>query len=332
MNLNQIYRPRVFSEVIGQSDIVSILSTSIKKGTLSNQILLSGNSGIGKTTIARIIASSLLCNIDIIKRNSSDPCLQCDSCKLFFENTHPDYMEVDAASHGGKDEMVEISKKTLLSGLISKKRVFVIDEAHAITSSGGQAFLKTLEEPKEDVIFILCTTDPEKLLITNRGRCLEFKLRYPNIDEISDFVVTTFKKLEKKISKNLALLIAQNIEKDLGVRGLVNTISIISSVSENEITQESVNLVMKIDFKKSIYADLENILSGDSSLMEINRLVSQYDESLIKKIFLNIMIMKIEKSESEKSIYYFSIYKESLEKKFDIYWLYYIQSLIKDKK
>jgi DNA polymerase III subunit gamma/tau len=329
MNLNQIYRPKVFGEVIGQSDIVSILSSSIKKGTLSNQILLSGSSGIGKTTIARIIASSLLCNLEIKERNSSDPCLRCNSCKLFFENTHPDYMEVDAASHGGKDEMVEISKKTLLSGLISKKRVFVIDEAHAITSSGGQAFLKTLEEPKEDVIFILCTTDPEKLLITNRSRCLEFTLRYPNTDEISDFVVATFKKLEKNISKNLALLIASNIERGLGVRGLVNTISIISSISENEIIEETVNLVMKIENNKSIYTEIEKILSGTSSLTEITNLVSQNDEVMIKKLFMSIMITKIEESESDQSIYYFNIYKESLDKKFDIYWLYYIQCSIK---
>jgi DNA polymerase-3 subunit gamma/tau len=329
MNLNQLYRPKSFNDVVGQTDIIKIISSSLKNGTLSNQILLTGSSGIGKTTIARIIASSLLCNLDIKERGSSDPCLKCESCIQFYENNHPDYIEVDAASHGGKEEMVEISKKTLLSGLISKKRVFVIDEAHAITSSGGQAFLKTLEEPREDVIFILCTTDPERLLVTNRSRCLEFSLGYPNIEEIGNFVVKIFDKLEKNISKNLSLLIAENIDKELGVRGLVNTISIISSISGNEVDADSVNIVMKIDNKNIINDELESLLSGNSSLVALTELLSTYDESLIKKIFLNNLINKIEKNDLSKIHIYFNIYKESLDKKFDIYWLYYIHCSLK---
>lgn len=329
MNLNDVYRPKSFLDIIGQDDIKKIINASLKKKRFPNQILFTGTSGVGKTTLARVIAQSLLCNIDINKRENSDPCQSCQSCVKFLEGIHPDYIEVDAASHGGKDEINILGSKTNLSALLSDKRVFVIDEAHAITSAGGNAFLKILEEPGESVYFILCTTDPEKMLETNRSRCIEFNLQYPTGEDIALYIVNLLKKENLNIDLITAKLIAEEHDKKLGVRGLVNVLSSIIAISENNVSLSDIEVVLNINKKRKVKELVNNLLMGKCDYNDIINLSENFEKKVLKNIFLESLSEKI-KSEDDKLVL-LNLYKESIDKNFDIFWLSYIYYFFKQR-
>lgn len=180
------YRPHRFTDVVGQATVISVLRSAITSGRLPAQILFSGESGLGKTTLARIVAAALLCETPLSNRENAEVCGVCESCVDLSTpgRSHPDVIEFDAASNGGKDEIRAIAERALLSPMRASRKVYIIDEAHGLSGPGGQAFLKLLEEPPAHVTFMLATTDPQKMLKTNRGRCTEFELLPPSIDEM----------------------------------------------------------------------------------------------------------------------------------------------------
>lgn len=179
------YRPRSFATVVGQQHVTEVLRRAVVNGRVPQQLLFSGGSGLGKTTVARIVAAALLCETPLDQRDRGDVCGDCPACRetLTPGANHPDLIEFDAASHGGKDEIREIAARAQIAPLRAATKVYIIDEAHGLSNPGGQAFLKLLEEPPAHVVFILCTTDPQKMLKTNRGRCVEFELLAPTYDE-----------------------------------------------------------------------------------------------------------------------------------------------------
>ncbi len=178
-SLYRKYRPRIWDEVSGQERVVQVLRNSIKRVQVSHAYLFCGPRGTGKTTSARIFASALNC-LSIMEGN---PCLNCSNCKSFMQGNYPDFIELDAASNRKIDDFREIRDQVQYPPLAGKDKykVFVIDEAHMLTAQAANAFLKTLEEPPPYVIFILATTEPEKLLSTIVSRCirLDFDLLNP---------------------------------------------------------------------------------------------------------------------------------------------------------
>ena len=144
-------------------------------------------SGLGKTTLARCVAAALLC----LDPKDGDACRVCESCLDISDpsRTHPDVIEFDAASNGQKDQIRELAARAQVAPVRSQHRVYIIDEAHGLSRDGGQAFLKLLEEPPPHVIFMLATTDPEKMLRTNRSRCVEFSLSRPTDRELAEHLV-----------------------------------------------------------------------------------------------------------------------------------------------
>ena len=231
------YRPKSFSSVVGQKHAVYVLKEAIKKGMLPQQLLFSGGSGLGKTTLARICAASVLCLTPLGSRENADPCGECESCKALDGNpsTHPDLVEFDAASHGGKDEIKDIAASASLAPMLSGKRVYIIDEVHGLSGPGGQAFLKLLEEPPEHVIFMLCTTDPHKMLKTNRGRCVEIEMLPPSSEDLVENLRRVCRGEGVEIDDKVLEAVVSVSDPELGVRGTLMNLARVMHAQNSSI-------------------------------------------------------------------------------------------------
>jgi len=172
------YRPRSFAEMVGQEHVVQALSNALTQGRLHHAYLFTGTRGIGKTTVSRILAKSLNCTgADGLGGITAHPCGLCQACTEIDADRYLDYIEMDAASNGGKDEIRDLIERAAYKPGLGRFKVFMIDEAHQLTKDAFNALLKTLEEPPEYLKFVLATTDPEKILPTVLSRCLQFNLR-----------------------------------------------------------------------------------------------------------------------------------------------------------
>ncbi len=167
------YRPRSFAELMGQEHVVKALSHALETGRLHQAYLLTGTRGIGKTTIARILAKTLNCETGV----TPSPCGVCQSCVDIDAGRFPDLIELDAASNTGVDNMREIIDNARYAPTAGRYKVYLIDEVHMLSKSAFNSMLKTLEEPPEHVKFVLATTDPQKIPVTVLSRCLQFNLK-----------------------------------------------------------------------------------------------------------------------------------------------------------
>ncbi len=174
------YRPKTFGLVYGQDTIVKTLKNVIKNKKLSHAYLFTGPRGTGKTSSAKLFAKAINC----LNPRDGDACNECENCKSFNENSNPDIIEMDAASNNGVDEIREIKNKVNLVPAMSKYKVYIIDEVHMLSIGAFNALLKTLEEPPEYIIFILATTDPQKLPATIISRCQRFDFKSISADKM----------------------------------------------------------------------------------------------------------------------------------------------------
>jgi DNA polymerase III subunit gamma/tau len=173
VSLYRKYRPITFDTVVGQETVIRILKGSVDTGRTSHAYLFAGPKGIGKTTVARILAKALNCE----KGPSSHPCMECEHCKAITSGTDIDVIEIDAASNRGIEEIRDLRESTRFVPAHSRKKIFVVDEAHMLTTFAFNALLKTLEEPPDYVVFILATTEPQKLPETILSRCQRFDFK-----------------------------------------------------------------------------------------------------------------------------------------------------------
>ena len=175
------WRPRDFSGLVGQKHVVQALSNGLDQGRLHHAFLFTGTRGVGKTTIARILAKSLNC----LEGVSSKPCGVCEHCVAIDEGRFVDLLEIDAASRTKVDDTREILDNVQYAPARGRFKVYLIDEVHMLSTHSFNALLKTLEEPPEHVKFVLATTDPQKIPVTILSRCMQFNLRRLAVDEIS---------------------------------------------------------------------------------------------------------------------------------------------------
>ena len=172
------YRPRNFSEMVGQAHVVQALGNALKTQRLHHAYLFTGTRGVGKTTISRILAKSLNClGADGQGGITDQPCGVCQACKDIDSGRFVDYTELDAASNRGVDEIAQLLEQAVYKPVVGRFKVFMIDEVHMLTNTAFNAMLKTLEEPPEYLKFVLATTDPQKVPATVLSRCLQFNLR-----------------------------------------------------------------------------------------------------------------------------------------------------------
>ena len=167
------WRPKSFATLIGQEHVVRALSHALATGRLHHAWLFTGTRGVGKTTISRILAKALNCETGV----TAEPCNQCAACQAIDADRFPDYVEMDAASNRGVEDMAALLDKAVYAPVQGRYKVYMIDEVHMLTGHAFNAMLKTLEEPPAHVKFILATTDPQKIPVTVLSRCLQFNLK-----------------------------------------------------------------------------------------------------------------------------------------------------------
>jgi len=199
------YRPYKFEDVIGQPHISSIQKKcALKK--IPNAFLFSGVRGTGKTTTARIVAMSLNC----ANPSNGNPCLECDSCKSALRGLNPNIKEMDMATHRGIDQIRELQRDLQYAPVNDGYRVIILDEAHQITPQGASALLKPLEEPPANTLFILATTDPQKLLDTIKSRCEKYDFRRVEEDNIVERLIFICEQEEKQFDEEALRIVAKS--------------------------------------------------------------------------------------------------------------------------
>ena len=232
------YRPSTFEEVVGQKHVVMTLQNAIKNNKLAHAYLFCGPRGTGKTSVAKLLAKTINCT------SENKPCGHCANCIDIQESTHPDVVELDAATNNGVDEVRELIEKVKYAPMQGKYKVYIIDEVHMMTSSAFNALLKTLEEPPEYCIFILATTEPHKVLPTIVSRCQRFdfnKVSVPVIKERLRYIVGQ----EGITCDDDALqLIAELAEG--GMRDALSVLDQCIAYSQDNITAEDVSTVYGI--------------------------------------------------------------------------------------
>ena len=175
------WRPKTFVDLIGQSHVVRALSNALESGRLHHAYLFTGTRGVGKTTLARILARCLNCETGV----TATPCGECSACQQIDAGRFVDLIEIDAASYTGVDNMREILENAQYASTAGRYKVYIIDEVHMLSKNAFNAMLKTLEEPPGHVVFILATTDPQKVPVTVLSRCLQFNLKQMPADLVA---------------------------------------------------------------------------------------------------------------------------------------------------
>src|ERR1700729_1630646 len=180
------YRPQLFSDVIGQEHVTRTLMNALQQNRIAHGYIFSGHRGIGKTTIARIVAQALNCRTEIgtEQRPTPEPCGICDSCIEIRQGNATDVIEIDAATNRGIDEIRELRDAARYAPSRDRFKIYILDEAHQITEAAFNPLLKTLEEPPEHVIFMMATTEPENIPQTIRSRCQHFSFHAVKFDDI----------------------------------------------------------------------------------------------------------------------------------------------------
>ncbi len=202
----QTARPQTFKQVIGQEHVIDILAVALKRDRIGHAYLFSGPRGVGKTTTARLLAMAVNCE------SESKPCGQCESCQLIKNGNHPDVIELDAASNNSVEDIRDLREKVRLASMRGGKRVWVLDEAHMLSRAASNALLKTLEEPPEKLVFILATTEPEKLPATILSRCQHFRFRRLSEDEIKSKLIKLCQTANVEADEEALLLVAKSAD------------------------------------------------------------------------------------------------------------------------
>lgn len=293
------YRPKNFSQVIGQEHVVKILKNALIFGKISHAYLFCGPRGIGKTTIARILAKAVNC--ENRKKSEAEPCNKCFSCREINEGKSMDLLEIDAASNRGIAEIRDLREKIKFAPTRTKYRVFIIDEVHMLTMEAFNALLKTLEEPPAHCIFILATTASHKVPATILSRCQRFDFRKLSRQEIEDHLGKIAKMEKIKIDKKALPLIAK--EAQGSSRDALTIFGQIMTLEDREITYNETKAILGIsDFSKIVELvnfiaekDLKKSLNLVNELAESGQDLNQFTKELLEYL-RKLMLLKVDLS------------------------------------
>lgn len=283
--LYRTYRPSSFEEVVGQQHIVTTLKNAVKQNKIAHAYLFCGPRGTGKTTIAKLLAKAVNC-----EDQQNAPCNQCRSCLAIQQGNHPDIVEIDAASNNGVDEVRELIEKVKYAPLEGRYKVYIIDEVHMMSSGAFNALLKTLEEPPSHVIFILATTEPQKVLPTIISRCQRYDFSKVGQNEIITRVRCVLEQEHIECEDEALRLVAQLA--DGGMRDALSIMDQCIAYAQNHITAAHVNEIYGITtvsekiemlqwiFQHQAQSLLEKIRVLNEKGVDIKRLTSDLIEIL----------------------------------------------------
>lgn len=266
------YRPQIFDDVIGQDHIVGTLRNQILKDKISHAYLFTGTRGTGKTTTAKIFARAVNC--PHAKEHNGNPCGKCDVCKA-LQQPNVDVIEMDAASNNGVDYARDIREKVQYPPVNGRYKVYIIDEVHMLSVSAFNALLKTLEEPPQHALFILCTTEVHKIPATILSRCMRFDFRLVSLPKLAQLVQDIYDKEGKTYEKDALYAIARAGEGS--VRDCVSIADRCMSVSDGKLTYRDVMSVLGVSSKEGIANLADAVIANDAGeiLTDIDKLVKE---------------------------------------------------------
>lgn len=250
------YRPKTFTDVVGQEHVTSVLLNEIKENKVAHAYLFTGSRGTGKTTCSKILAKAVNC----LNPVDGNPCCQCEICRAIEDGSQFDVVEMDAASNNSVEDVRLLRQEAVYAPSACKYRVYIIDEAHMLSVSAFNALLKIMEEPPEHVIFIMATTEAHKIPATILSRCQTFEFKRFTAENIADRLNYIAEKENFMLDHKAALLIARLAKG--GMRDAVSLLDICSSKSSN-ITEEIVSSTAGLAQNESIYTMAEHLAQKD---------------------------------------------------------------------
>ncbi len=291
------YRPKIFDEVLGQNHITITLKNQIRNENIGHAYLFSGTRGTGKTSTAKIFSRAVNC-LDL---QDGNPCNQCEICKGIIDESIMDVIEMDAASNRRIDDIRDLREKVVYPPTRAKYKVYIIDEVHMLTQEAFNALLKTLEEPPRHLIFILATTEPEKLPQTILSRCQRFDFKRVSTRDIIRNMKDILGKLNISIDEKVLKLIARN--SDGAMRDSLSLLDQCISFKDDNIKYEDAIEILGItnndkivDLSTSLIEnDLEKSLSRIDEIIQDGKDINQFIKDIISH-FRNLMIVKTSKN------------------------------------
>ena len=268
--LYRTYRPETFGQMAGQKHITTILMNQVREGQLSHAYLFCGSRGTGKTTTARILAKAINC----LHPEEGEPCLACENCRT-AAGQNADIIEIDAASNNSVENVRELISQAQFAPLQLRYRVFIIDEVHMLSGSAFNALLKTLEEPPEHVVFILATTEPQKLPATIISRCQRFDFHRLTVPEIMGYMQYILKADGAQAEPDGLRIIAR--AADGGMRDALSLLDQCLSFCGGKVTAKDVQMVLGIMDEDFLFDMAETLLTGDArgALLSLDQVVRQ---------------------------------------------------------
>jgi DNA polymerase-3 subunit gamma/tau len=269
--LYRTHRPQDFGQVVGQAHVVQTLRNAVELDRVAHAYLFAGPRGTGKTSMAKILAKSINCE----QGPTVTPCLVCESCRSIHDATAIDVIEMDAASHRGIDDIREIRDRVALRPARGRMKVYIVDEAHMLTKEASNAVLKTLEEPPDHVVFVLCTTELQAMLPTIRSRCQRFVFQRPGLGEISEVLrrIATAEGIE--IDDAAVQLVARAAGGSF--RDGVTILDQLSTAQSAAIGAEDVRALLGTADEASLFGAIDLVGAGDAA--GLLRLVDDLAES-----------------------------------------------------
>ena len=277
------YRPQTFEQVVGQKPVVKTLQNSLKRGRVAHALLFSGVRGVGKTTLARLMAKSLNCQ----DGPTAVPCNECRSCVEINGGSALDLLEIDGASNRGIQEVRELKDKIKFMPTSSRYKIIIIDEVHMLTNEAFNALLKTLEEPPAHVYFMFATTELHKIPVTILSRCQRFELKRVSSGELSGHFNSIAEMEEVELSKTALSLIVR--EADGSVRDGLSLLDQVLSYGESPIDDNDVVEVLGLVKREVVLGIAEALLTGDRS-KALTMLADAFDYGMDVKRFITDLL------------------------------------------
>lgn len=282
--LYRTYRPQTFEEVAGQEHIVRTLKNALATGKIAHAYLFAGPRGTGKTTMAKLFAKALNCEEGI-----GHQCNQCRNCVQIMEGSHPDVLELDAASNNGVDEIRELIDKVKYGTILGRYKVYIIDEVHMLSTGAFNALLKTLEEPPEHVIFILATTEPHKILPTILSRCQRYDFnKVSEIDIKERLRAVLLNEGVEFVDDAIDLIVSL---ADGGMRDALSILEKVLAYSGNKLNVEDVLSIFALESKEEKIKLIHSIVNHDMRdvLSRLNNYISKGTD--IKRLTEDLLVI-----------------------------------------